>query len=100
MKQSSLTLALSVCILTNSFAQYGFDLIDSATRSFCSGDTNATIKYLKLYSHKYPDNANTLLANYRLGEFYAQAKDYQVALTLLTTSLTLEPKIGFVSKDT
>jgi len=99
MKKSSLVLAL-VCILTNSFAQYGFDLIDSATRSFCSGDTNATIKYLKRYSDKYPDNANTLLANHRLGEFYAQEKDYQAALTLLTSSLTLEPKIAFVSKDT
>src|SRR5215213_10177586 len=100
MRKSSLTIAFLVCILTNSFAQYGLYLIDSAYCSFCRGDTGETIKYLQGYSEKYPDNANTLLVNHRLGEFFIEAKDYPSALALLSSSLTLEPKIGFISKET
>jgi tetratricopeptide (TPR) repeat protein len=100
MKKGSLISGFLVCILTNSFAQYGFDLIDSATHSFCTGDTTATIKYLKRYSDKYPDNANALLVNHRLADFIIHSGNYQSALTLLTTTLTLNPQTGFANKET
>ena len=107
MQKSCFILILVAIIVNKSFGQnkvnfieqYGLRILDSATHSFCIGDTNKTIHYLESYSQKYPDLANTVIVNLCLGQFYIAKKNYQTAINTLTNTLRIQPEDGFLFKE-